>query len=46
MVGGGVDIVGSRYGQMGGWRIAEGRVGMRGDADGNNYAARSSFVQE
>jgi hypothetical protein len=44
MVGGGVDIAGSRCGQMGGWRIVEDRVGMRGGAEGNNCAARSSFV--
>jgi hypothetical protein len=46
MVGGGFDIVGSRCGQMGGGRVVECRAGMRGDADGNNYSARSSLVQE
>jgi hypothetical protein len=41
MVGGGFDIVSSRCGQMGGGVL--GRADMRGDTDGNNYSARSSF---
>lgn len=44
---GGFDMVGSRCGRIGGGRrVAEGRADMRGDGDGYNCSARSSFVQE